>query len=301
MAEALEVEALVVVALQEVGKLPFVKKSYILLLLFISCNNFGQLSVVSDLTQSLNEVSGIEMVANSDLIWMINDSGNASEIYGLSQSGEIQKVVTVNANNKDWEDLATDGEGNLFIGDFGNNSEKRKKLTILKIKNIDLINKKKVEAQKITFKYPKLVTLKKQVSFDAEAFVYYQNAFYIFTKSRNKKKRGQTFLFKVPNEVGKHTAEFIEEFSFCNAIDCRITAADISSDGTKIVLLNHKAIFELSGFKKDRFFSGIIKEIPLNHSSQKEGICFQKGNALFITDEYSRYTKGNLYEFMLKN
>ena len=94
---------------------------------------------------------------------------------------------------------------------------------------------------------------------------------------------------------------FISEYSFCNDIDCRITGADISNDGKKVVLLSHKSVIELSGFTNDDFFSGTIKELPLGHISQKEGICFKDGTTVFITDEYSRYTKGNLYSFRLKN
>ena len=90
------------------------KKIVILLsLVFISCANFGQLTLVVDLSKSLKEVSGNEMIANSDLIWMINDSGNKPEVFGVNQQGGIKKVVAVNAQNHDWEDLASDEKGNL--------------------------------------------------------------------------------------------------------------------------------------------------------------------------------------------
>lgn len=269
------------------------------MLLFVSCSNFGELTLVNDLSKLLKEVSGNEIIANSNLIWMINDSGNKPEVFGVSQAGKIESVVKVNAKNHDWEDLTSDDEGNLYIGDFGNNSGKRKKLHILKIANQSLLQKKVVDVEKTTFEYPKLKGKKKKVSYDAEAFFYYNNSFYIFTKSRHKKKLGRTLLFKVPNTIGRHTAELISEYSFCNDIDCRITAADISKDGKKVVLLSHKSIIELSGFSNNDFFSGKIKELPLNHTSQKEGICFKNDTIVYITDEYSRYTKGNLYSCQL--
>jgi hypothetical protein len=276
------------------------KKIVILLsLVFISCANFGQLTLVVDLSKSLKEVSGNEMIANSDLIWMINDSGNKPEVFGVNQQGGIKKVVAVNAQNHDWEDLASDEKGNLYIGDFGNNNQKRKTLTILKIANQDLLNTDKVEVAEISFEYPKSKKNKK-VSYDAESLFYHQNYLYIFTKSRIKKNLGKTMLFKVPNMVGKHVAEFISEYSFCNSIYCRITAADISKDGKKVVLLNHQAVFVLTDFNGDDFFSGKLKEFPLGHTSQKEGVCFKDDYTLFITDEYSMSTKGNLYAFSIK-
>ena len=62
----------------------------------------------------------------------------------LNSNGKIKKVVVVNAENNDWEDLTADDKGNLYIGDFGNNHNKRKNLSILKIKSKDLKNKNKV-------------------------------------------------------------------------------------------------------------------------------------------------------------
>jgi hypothetical protein len=272
---------------------------YFLFLMLVSCTNFGQLKLVNDLSKSLKEVSGNEVVANSNLIWMVNDSGNKAEVFGVDQQGRIEKVVNVNAKNHDWEDITSDEKGNLYIGDFGNNNRKRKKLSILKLLNQNLLNDDNVEAGKINFEYPKL-SGEKKASYDAEGFFYHQNSFYIFTKSRQKKKLGRTLLFKVPNKKGKHLAEFISEYSFCNSIDCRITAADISNDGKKVVLLSHKSVFVLTNFTSDDFFSGKQKEFPLEHISQKEGMCFKDEETLLITDEYSMSTKGNLYTFSLK-
>jgi len=273
---------------------------YFLLFLFISCENYGQLTVVSKLPSALREVSGIESVFNSDLIWMVNDSGNKPRIFGINQQGETEKVIKVNAKNHDWEDLASDKKGNLYVGDFGNNNRKRKKLTIFKIANQDLLNADKVKVTEISFEYP-ISKKKKKVSYDAEGFFYHQNYFYIFTKSRTKKNLGKTLLFKVPNIVGKHIAEFISEYEFCDSINCRITSADISEDGKKVVLLNHQAVFVLSNFKHDDFFSGELKELPLGHISQKESISFKDKNTLYITDEKSKTNGGNLYVLPIKD
>ncbi len=66
---------------------------YFLFFAFISCTDFGQLTLVADLSKSLKEVSGNEMLSNSDLIWMINDSGNKPEVFGLNQQGGIEKII----------------------------------------------------------------------------------------------------------------------------------------------------------------------------------------------------------------
>jgi hypothetical protein len=274
--------------------------TFCLFFLLVSCDNYGQLTLISNLSNSLKEVSGNQIIANSELIWMLNDSGNKPEIFGVNLQGKIEKVLKVNAKNHDWEDLTSDERGNLYIGDFGNNNQKRKKLSILKITNQDLLNNKEVDVEKINFEYPKLDS-KKKVHFDAEAFFYHQNYFYIFTKSRKKKFLGKTLLFKVPNKKGKHVAELVSEYEFCNHIDCRITSADISIDGKKVVLLNHTSVFVLTGFNNDDFLSGKMKEISLEHNSQKEGICFKDDKTLLITDEKSVKSNGNFYILLINN
>ncbi|WP_347175486.1 hypothetical protein [Polaribacter uvawellassae] len=271
---------------------------YSILFLFYSCTNYGQLTLVSQLSSSLKEVSGNEMIVNSNLIWMLNDSGNTSEIFGVNQQGKLTKVIKIEAVNNDWEDLTSDEKGNLYIGDFGNNNLKRENLRILKITNQDLLNGENAAVESIEFEYPQVE--KKKNSFDAEAFFYFQNYFYIFTKSRKKKNLGSTLLFKVPNKKGKHIAEFISKYEFCNASECRITAADISKNGKQVALLNHASVFIITTFNGDDFFSGELKEIPLEHTSQKEGINFKDENTLFITDERVKKIGGNLYSLKIK-
>ena len=107
--------------------------SFFTFLFLISCQNFGQLSFLADLPKHLKEVSGNETIRNSNLIWMLNDGGNESKIYAVSEQGKIKREVYIKNKNHDWEDLTSDEKGNIYIGDFGNNLSKRKNLTILKI------------------------------------------------------------------------------------------------------------------------------------------------------------------------
>ena len=269
--------------------------------LLISCQNFGQLNILVDLPNELKEVSGTEVLTNSNLIWMINDGGNKSILYGVSEKGKIKKEIEIKAKNTDWEDLTTDEKGTIYIGNFGNNSNSRKNLRILKIDK-KYLRKKKAEVEEIEFEYedqrdfpPK----KKELFFDAEAFFYFKKNFYIFTKSRVEDRYGKTSLYKVPAEEGKHTAKLIGEFEICNDIECWITSADISSDGKKVVLLSQKNVLVFTDFKVDNFLSGKVKKIELKYESQKEGICFKDGNTLLITDEKSHGEGGNLYELKI--
>ncbi len=281
------------------------KKLFLLFtfLFIISCQNFGQLKLLSSLPETLNEASGVEKINDSDLLWMLNDSGNEPIIYGVDTKGKIIRKIIIEAKNKDWEDITSDSEGNLYIGDFGNNNNKRKDLKILKIKYQDLLTKDKVEVEKIHFSYPsqeKFPPKKKNRFFDAESMFYKNGFIYVITKSRVKDKYGKTSLYKIPASKGNYVAEYISEYEFCNDLHCWITAAAISANGEKVVLLNHQSVLVFTDFKDDDFFSGVVKEYSFNHISQKEGVAFKNNNTLFITDEKAHLKGGNLYEFSIK-
>jgi len=99
-------------------------KSIFLFLIFVlqSCANHGQLNLIEKLPKKLKENSGIVSYSDSTA-WFIEDGGNSDNIYKTDFKGNIiQQLDVENGKNKDWEDLTKDVKGNLYIGDFGNNT-----------------------------------------------------------------------------------------------------------------------------------------------------------------------------------
>lgn len=261
--------------------------SYLLFLplMTLSCNT-GNLKVVANIPIDLTEVSAVETTSSSDLIWVIEDSGNKNHLYGLDSSGFIVKSILIgNSKNMDWEDLTSDSEGNLYIGDFGNNSKKRETFTIYKVNNVASVEGE-VNAEIITFKLPD--TIKPR---DFEAFFLFDDYFYVFSKDNKK-----AIVVSVPNLTGNHLAKFVTEFNLIGKKNS-ITSADISPDNKTIVLLNHSKLWRLTDFDGDNFFEGSVNTLSFDHTSQKEGICFKSNNTVVITDEYDDMEGGNVYEF----
>jgi hypothetical protein len=131
------------------------------------------LQKIAALSKNLAESSGLEQLENSDDFWLINDAGNSNDLFCISPKGNIKQIVhVVNATNVDWEDIASDGKGKLFIGDFGNNANDRKNLKIYTVSLSD-IKDYRVAAKIISFtfedqkKYP---PKKSKRNFDVEAF-----------------------------------------------------------------------------------------------------------------------------------
>ncbi|BAO76018.1 hypothetical protein [Winogradskyella sp. PG-2] len=262
------------------------KRLIFIFLITFSCLSTGQLKIEGDINTSLEEVSAAEITTQSDIIWTIQDAGNDAKLFGLDSKGNvIRDILITNTSNIDWEDLTSDKDGNLYIGDFGNNNEKRKYFRILKVNREDL-NKKTLEVETIEFTLPK-----GQSSKDFEAFFLFKNSFYIISKETKK-----FIVIKVPNKAGRHGAIIHSDFNLDGRHN-KITAADISDDGKIVVLLNHNKLWKLSDFLDDDFFSGKIKKLPFDHDSQKEGVTFKTNSKVLITDERNGTTGGNLYSF----
>lgn len=276
-------------------------------LTFFSCQqDSGALATVYSLPKKLKEVSGITYLESSNLVWTLEDSGNANEIYGLNfENGTIEKTLTIeNAENVDWEDMTKDNEGNLYIGDFGNNDNDRKDLCIYKIDKKSLATESVIPAYKVSFAYPEQKDFppkKTEMFYDVEGFFEFKNNFYLFTKNRSKGFDGTAFLYKIPNKPGFHQAVLLGEFKTCDNFNhCAITAATISPDGSKVAVLTHDKIFLFENFEGDNFLNGIKTTLELNHFSQKEAVVFIDNDRIFIADEKTSGLGGNVYEVSLK-
>lgn len=285
-------------------------KKYLLLLLWgtiISCaSNYGQLTYVTKLPHKLTENSGM-VPAKDSTVWFVMDRGNPDKIYQVNYKGDLVKELKVkNAKNHDWEDMANDENGNVFIGDFGNNGNDRKNMAIYKIPDPNEENGDDIKAEKIEFNYPEQKDFppkKNKLLYDAEAFFYYRNNFYIITKNRTQPFNGEALLYKVPALEGKHKAQYLGSFIPPKGKRNRqITSADISPDGKTVVLLGNGTLWVFTDFVMDNFISsGTLKTIDLGVYTQLESVSFTNNNTLLLSDEESAKTGRNLYSFVLGN
>ena len=285
-------------------------KNYISVLfsfVFLSCQqDSNSLEKLYSLPNKLKEVSGITYSSETNLLWTLEDSGNANAIYGLNfQNGKIEKTITIeNTENIDWEDITKDKNGNLYIGDFGNNDNERKDLCIYKIDKKSLNSESAVQAYKVSFAYPEQKDFppkKSAMFYDVEGFFEFKNNFYLFTKNRSKGFDGTAFLYKIPNTPGVHQAVLMGEFKTCDDYNhCAITSATISPDESKVAILTHDKIFLFENFKDDNFLNGTKTILELNHFSQKEAVCFNDNDHLFIADERTKSIGRNVYNVSIK-
>jgi hypothetical protein len=258
---------------------------------------------VQKLPSNLNEVSGMTYV--NDTLWVIQDKGNSNEIHQISAEGKLLKSIKINdVKNNDWEALTSDEDGNIYIGDFGNNLNNRKNLAIYKI---DYKNLTKTEIDSVTttsFYYedqndfpPK----KDALLFDCEAFLINNGDFYLFTKNRSKEFDGTSHIYKLHNEVGEQKAILINKYVTCDEFNsCAITDVAISPDKNKMVILSQKRLWIFTDFVESNFIKGDLKEVQFKLITKREAVTFKNNNIILISDEKTKKNGGNIYEYKLE-
>lgn len=82
----------------------------------------GALHETGRLPASIPEASALVRSASApDLFWTLNDSFNPPDLFVIDRTGRCYGQFRVAAENFDWEAMAIDPRGNLYVGDVGNN------------------------------------------------------------------------------------------------------------------------------------------------------------------------------------
>jgi hypothetical protein len=273
------------------------------LFLFATSAAIGQkIKKIGKLPKSIEESSGLTLY-NDTLFITHNDSGDKPILYFINLKGELIHQITVsNAINNDWEEITKDEEGNIYIGDFGNNLNKRKNLTIYKITLENLLKTTHVIAKIITFSYPDQKAFPPEeatLNFDAEAMFFFNDSLWVFTKCRAIPFHGNTFIYAIPSQPGNYTATakgklFIGDNGFAKDA---ITGVTFGHSILYLLTYNRIVVYELNNntfqFKKT---------IATTPYSQKEAIAISRDQStLFLTDEVQKIIGGgNLYKINLK-
>ena len=197
---------------------------------------------------AIRECSGIVASRQfAGVFWVHNDSGNAPQLFALDAAGRRLCTLDVQGvQNRDWEDLTLDDEGNLYVGDFGNNANRRRDLEVLVIREPDPRDcageVQRVEViRRIPFHFPEQTQYPDPAvkNFDCEAIFWLDGSLYVFTKHRSDSR---TVLYRLPE--GDDTAAV--RLGGFDAMGM-VTAASVSRDDRWLVVLTYDYLhlFEL--------------------------------------------------------
>jgi hypothetical protein len=241
--------------------------------------------------RGIDESSAIEKSRQyPDTYWTINDSGGGPRIFAIKATGETIKpeglkmyrgIQVEGATNIDWEALALDDRGNMYIGDFGNNSSLRRNLAIYLLREPDpRLHTRVAVRRKIPFSYPEQRRFPEPGrNFDAEALFWAYGHLYLLTKHWTDRHsvlyRFDTLLAGTDNRVS-----LLATLNFGGPV----TAADISDDGSLLAVLTYRHIWLIEVTEREGgLLLGRKYRLPVR-AGQCEGVCFS-GDRLLITNE----------------
>lgn len=236
-----------------------------------------KLSREAKLPEVLDESSGIASLDSGYISH--NDSGDEPVLYELGADFKlIQQVEIEEAEATDWEEVTRDDEGNLYIGDFGNNGNSRRNLSIYKY------DPSQKQVHKMRFQYPDQQEFPPEphkMNFDCEAMFWNADSLYLISKHRGEK---WVKMYVLPDSFGYATAQLIDSIYLKGPI----TAADISPNRQEFVLLSygHIYFFEVNVGKIN--FSRPKSVLYKGRLGQSEAISYRTASELVITNEEYR-------------
>ena len=248
--------------------------------------------------KAISESSGIVASRkHPGVFWTHNDSGNAPELFAVEKSGKLLARYEVDEENVDWEDIATDDAGHLYIADIGNNNASRKHGFVYRLDEPDPKQgtpggngaKLKVTAT-WKLKYPG----GKEGRFDSEAMFVWKGRAYVISKlltlqyatiygfdldpqkQPSKKKKNDE-----QDDATTLTFEPVAEVP----IRYPVTAADISADGSRLAVLTVGGPYVL---RIDGDVTNAARSKPAYIpyiNPKEEAICFTDDGILVTTED----------------
>ncbi|SFB20300.1 hypothetical protein [Algoriphagus aquimarinus] len=286
------------------------KTPIVVLLLFflVSCvsaqeevvTSFGEGIAVATLNDDgLDEISGMACSRNiQGLIYVHNDSGGEAAVYVLDSLGNnVGKIELLGTQNRDWEDIAigpgVDGKFYIYIGEIGDNNAVHEEIVLYRIPEPSVHNSTaQITPERTILKYPGGAR-------DAESLMVDPTSGDIFIIS--KRDSLNTLYRLAAGKFGSSEAE-LEELIKLPLTSA--TAADISADGSQILVKNYLTIYfwkRNPGESVVQAMSRKPKELPYSPEPQGEAIGFLPNGKAFYTLSEKRFDlEPVLYKYTAK-
>lgn len=235
----------------------------------------------------INESSGLTVADTAKHFWTMNDSGGKPEIYKIDAKGKLLTTLPIpNAMNRDWEEITSDSIGNIYIGDFGNNYNNRRDLTIYKYSPVT--NTTDI----ILFSYPdqhQFPPQKAEANFDCEAFFWYSDSLYLISKNRGNPI---VHIYCLPSKAGNYVATLKQKL-YVNAM---VTGAAVNTSTRECALITYGKLYFLRIQAGSSTFLQPVVCRKFARSGQAEAIAYLNDKMLVVSNEAGKIFRVRKYK-----
>lgn len=279
-------------------------------LFFLSASTFAQQSLdslylpgilISTIENPvLEEISGLAFSKNHpDKFYTHTDSGGEVAVFVLDSLGnEIGKISLEGVENRDWEDIAVGpgpgGKSYVYVAEIGDNLGVHQTVKIFRFPEPEKFSQETtLKPEVLTFTFP-------DGAMDAESFFVDPISGDLFVVS--KRDRENTLFHLNSQDFGKKqvVAGELMKLPFTSA-----TAADISQDGSRILIKNYFKVYYWERKKGQSIADALSqnpKELPYVPEPQGEAIGFRPDGKGYYTISEKRFNISPvLYFYPLKH
>ncbi len=215
-----------------------------------------------------------------DIFWVHNDSGHPATLFAVRRDGSLVGEFKVAATNLDWEDIAIDDRGHLYIGDIGNNT---RALPVRVIYRVDEPDPAVPTDVPLPVSFASYYRYKKGEVFDAEGLFIENNRAVLVSKNSNKRDAD---LYAVPLAPPGSLVRPVkaEKISFLPGFTEAATGADLSVDGTLLAVCS---IERVRVYSRDGDRGWKLESQVASPPGQVEAICWDGRDLILANEERS--------------
>jgi len=250
--------------------------------------------------KKLSEASGlVASVSNPGYLWTHNDGRNPAEVYLINEKAEVVMTVKLkNTVNRDWEDITIgpgpeEGVSYLYVADIGDNNSVYPYKLLYRIKE-PVLSDKKIEIDEIET----LVVQLPGGPRDSEAIMAdpVTGHFYIISKREHSVR---LYELRFPFVSDTLQAEMLGKLPLSS-----IVAADISPNGTEVLLKNYTNIYYWKR-NENESIADVLRRSPVKvyyePETQGEAIAWKAdGTGFYTLSESGMMSEADLFFYKRK-
>jgi len=263
-----------------VSKFVWCRGAVAVCLLVGTSDAFGQITVAEDVVRigtinhfAISESSGLTASQQYPGTFWTHNDGGYQFLFAITQSGEMQGAFQiVGANLIDWEAIASDNNGNLYLADIGGDGIQRTHVAVHRVREPRPADSYgNVEVTKTwLLRFPVLKE-------DCESFFVHGEHGYLISRPRTN---DQVTLYRYPLSSSAEST-LLEEVTKID-VAASATDASISPDGQRLGVLTSEGahLFFINGNPASVSSPTVQREFTRFENSFMEGAAFFSGGFL---------------------
>ncbi|HRJ26164.1 MAG TPA: hypothetical protein PLO61_01475 [Fimbriimonadaceae bacterium] len=215
-----------------------------------------------------------------------NDSGDSARFFQFDLTGKVLATYTISgASALDWEDMASarvQGQPLLFLGDIGDNAQKRASITVWVVSEPVAGADPNVKPQaRLTLTYP-------DSAHNAETLLVHPKTQTLEIVTKTADGKSGVYRHIGPLTTGNYTLKRVGDVNYVGAFEAGrlTTGGDVSPEGDFVVIRTYLGGFEYAVPPNGEWWKSTPRRIQLAAEPQGEAIAYNlQGDQILTTSE----------------